>query len=135
MSEPISQSSVPFPLTPALSPEERENHPPRYDQSRRSDILERRTAWHPLLGERAGVSGNWSHVVSTGSGSAMALTLPRTLTPPRSFFVASFTLYGATKIVAWATRLLADRAESFGGREGGGMFKVPNWNLEARSAH
>jgi len=29
----------------------------------------------------------------------------------------AFTLYGATRIVAWATRLLADRAESFGGRE------------------
>jgi hypothetical protein len=47
----------------------------------------------------------------------MALTLPRTFTPSRSFFVASFTLYGATKIVAWATRLRGDRAKSFGGRE------------------
>jgi hypothetical protein len=28
----------------------------------------------------------------------------------------AFTLYGATKIVAWATRLLAERTESFGGR-------------------
>ena len=30
--------------------------------------------------------------------------LPRTSTPPRSRFVASFTFYGATKVVAWATR-------------------------------
>jgi hypothetical protein len=29
----------------------------------------------------------------------------------------AFTLYGATKLVAWATRLLAARAESLGERE------------------
>jgi hypothetical protein len=80
------------------------------------------------------VRGNWSHVVSTGSVSAMALTLPRTFTPSRSCFVASFTLYGATKIVAWATwsPLTAQRVSAGGRRR---MCKVPNWNLKARPAH
>jgi hypothetical protein len=35
---------------------------------------------------------------------------------PLSCFAASFTLYGATKIVASGTRLLAHRPASFGGR-------------------
>src|ERR1035441_1045517 len=37
--EPISGSGIIFPLTPALSLGERENHRPRYDKSRRAGIL------------------------------------------------------------------------------------------------
>ena len=56
------------PLTPALSLGERENHPPRYDKSRRSGISSDGGRGTLSFGERAGVRGNGAHVVSTGSG-------------------------------------------------------------------
>ena len=57
-----------FPLTPALSLGERENHPPRYDKSRRSGISSDGGRGTLSSGERARVRGNGAHVFSTGSG-------------------------------------------------------------------
>ena len=62
--------------TPALSPEEREKHPPRCDKSRRSDILSDAQRGTLSRGERAGVRGNGAHVVSTGS-RGLGLSHPR----------------------------------------------------------
>ena len=54
----LDKRNAPFPLTPALSLGERENRRPRVEQSRPLGLVERRDAWLPLLGERAGVRGN-----------------------------------------------------------------------------
>jgi outer membrane protein, multidrug efflux system len=68
--EPLLKLSVPqpFPLTPALSPEERENHPPRCNKSRRSGISSDGQRGTRASGERAGVRGNRAHAVLTVSG-------------------------------------------------------------------
>jgi hypothetical protein len=62
------QSGAQFPLTPALSPRERENYRPRYDKSRHPDSArdERQSTLSPR--ERAGVRGNWAHALATGPG-------------------------------------------------------------------
>ena len=64
----VSKSSISFPLTPALSLGEREKHPPHSDKSQRSGVPSdgQRGTLSPR--ERAGVRGNWAHVVSTASG-------------------------------------------------------------------
>ena len=56
-----------IPLTPALSRGEREN-PPRCAISRRSAIPSDGRRGTLSSGERAGVRGNWTHVISTSSG-------------------------------------------------------------------
>jgi hypothetical protein len=51
------QSGVLFPLTPALSLGERENHLPRCDKSRPADLSSDGRRGTLSLGERAGVRG------------------------------------------------------------------------------
>jgi hypothetical protein len=66
--EPHPKPDVSFPLTPALSLGGRENHPPRDDKSRRSDIPSDGQPGTLSPGERAGVRGNGAQVDSTCSG-------------------------------------------------------------------
>src|ERR1035441_10475296 len=68
MPELLSKPGVSFPLTPALSLGERENHPPRCDKSQRQNVPSDGHRGTLSLGERAGVRGDWAHVASTGSG-------------------------------------------------------------------
>src|ERR1035441_1869802 len=57
----MQQASVLFPLTPALSLEERENRIPSRDESNPFSFTPARATRLPLLGERAGVRGNGSY--------------------------------------------------------------------------
>ncbi len=57
-----------FSITPALSLGEREDHPPCGDKSERPAISRDGRGGTLSPRERAGVRGNWSHLVSTGSG-------------------------------------------------------------------
>src|ERR1035438_9582061 len=61
-------SRASFPLTPALSPRERENPAPRYAKSRHSAIPSAGRRGTLSFGERDGVRGNWTQAISTGSG-------------------------------------------------------------------
>ena len=56
-----------IPLTPALSLGEREN-PPRCAISRHPALPSDGRRGTLSSGERAGVRGNWTHVISTGPG-------------------------------------------------------------------
>jgi len=53
--------------TPALSLGESGNHPPRHDKSRRPGTPSDGRRGTLSAGERAGVRGNWIHLVSTAS--------------------------------------------------------------------
>ncbi len=55
---PVADSDGPFPLTPALSPGEREPARQRVENIDRFDASSATGEVHPLLGERAGVRGN-----------------------------------------------------------------------------
>ena len=57
-------------------------------------------ASNPVCRSRASVRARPPSI----SAALVVSHLPRTFTLPRSCFVASFTLYGATKTVAWGTR-------------------------------
>ena len=73
--EPLFESGVSFPLTPALSLGEREDHSPTRDKSRRAHISSggRRGTLSPR--ERAGVRGNKPHVLSMAISESASLPL------------------------------------------------------------
>src|ERR1700690_311255 len=56
---------------PPLSRGERANHPPRPDKSRRPGIPSDGQRGTLSAGERAGVRGDWTHLVSTASTLSM----------------------------------------------------------------
>ena len=60
----IETKVAPFPLTPALSPEERGNPRPRLGKADARGLTPSRDLFLPLLGERAGVRGNGATSVS-----------------------------------------------------------------------
>ena len=57
----LCRAGVPVPLTPSLSPRERENRAPSCDKSERSEFMPPQATELPLLGERDGVKGNGSY--------------------------------------------------------------------------
>jgi len=57
----LCRAGVPAPLTPSLSPRERENRTPSCDKSERSEFMPPQATGLPLLGERDGVRGNGSY--------------------------------------------------------------------------
>ena len=67
--EPHSNSGVGFPLTPVLSPGERENQRSRCEEARRASIARDGRTGTLSSGESAGVRGNIAHAVSMGSGT------------------------------------------------------------------
>ena len=87
-------SAAPFPLTPALSPEERENYRPRGDKSKHPDISHDDRQSTLSWGETAGVRGNGAYAISTGRSSE-----PDTL-QTRSQFLAALD-DSSPRIVDW----------------------------------